>query len=586
MRIHFLLFFLSVCLSFASFGQLSKAPFPDLTGNETPTYEQLIVKYQELANQHNEIELYSMGESDYGLPIYLCVLNGAQDSIQTFEKARNSTTLLINNGIHPGEPDGINACLIWMEDWIKAGKNTKDMPVIGIIPAYNVGGMINRSSSSRANQEGPEEYGFRGNAQNLDLNRDFIKMDSKNMFAFAKIFHGLDPDVFIDTHVSNGADYQYTLTYIASVKERMAPSMAKITHDEFLPFLTESLKKKKVDMISYVNLKKDVPEKGMAIFNDLPRYAMGYGALFNTMSFTIETHMLKSFPNRTQATLDFLKCTIVWMSEHSKELEKAREDAIVYDLKTLKFPFNYELTDEVDSILFKGYEHTYPISEVTGLKRLKYHRDRPFEKNIPFFQSYEPRDSVDVPDYYVVGRQCTDVIERLKANGVEMETLSGDFETYQIHQFRVAKFKSLEKPYEGHFLHSGVSVDEVPIVEQFQPMLKPGGDMIISTHGANKAKRRFIVSVLEPEMPDSYFAWNFFDSYVQQKEYFSSYVFEDKAVEILAEDEELRYWFEKKKKEDAEFAKSAWAQLYFIYQHSEFYEPTHNCLPVFTINDL
>ncbi len=540
MRIHFLLFFLSVCLNFASLAQLSKPPFPDLKGNETPTYEQLIVKYQELADQHEEIELYSMGESDYGLPIYLCVLNGAQDSIQTFEKARNSTTLLINNGIHPGEPDGINACLIWIEDWIKAGKNTKDMPVIGIIPAYNVGGMINRSSSSRANQEGPEEYGFRGNAQNLDLNRDFIKMDSKNMFAFAKIFHGIDPDVFIDTHVSNGADYQYTLTYIASVKERMAPSMAKITHDEFLPFLTKSLKRKKVDMISYVNLKEDVPEKGMSIFNDLPRYAMGYGALFNTMSFTIETHMLKSFPDRTQATLDFLKCTIVWMSEHSKELEKAREDAIMYDLQTLKFPFNYELTDEVDSILFKGYEHTYPISEVTGLKRLKYHRDRPFEKNIPFYQSYEARDSVIIPDYYVVGRQCTDVIERLKANGVEMETLSGDFETYQIQQFRVATFKSLEKPYEGHFLHLGVNVDEVPIVEQFQPMLKPGGDVIISTRGANRAKRRFIVSVLEPEMPDSYFAWNFFDSYVQQKEYFSSYVFEDKAMEILAEDEELR----------------------------------------------
>ncbi|NVK66164.1 MAG: hypothetical protein HWE22_16355 [Flavobacteriales bacterium] len=582
MRIHLHLFILSVCLSFVSSAQLSKPPFPNLKGNETPTYEQLIIKYQELANQHDEIELYSMGESDYGLPIYVCVLNGAQDSIQTFEKARNSTTLLINNGIHPGEPDGINACLIWIEDWINAGKNTKNMPVIGIIPAYNVGGMINRSSSSRANQEGPEEYGFRGNAQNLDLNRDFIKMDSKNMFAFAKIFHGLDPDVFIDTHVSNGADYQYTLTYIASVKERMAPSMAKITHDEFLPFLTKSLEKKDVDMISYVNLKEDVPEKGMSIFNDLPRYAMGYGALFNTMSFTIETHMLKAFQDRTQATLDFLKCTIVWMSEHSKNLEKARKDAFSYDAATLKFPFNYELTGKVDSIPFKGYEHTYPISEVTGLKRLKYHRDRPFEKNIPFYQTYVAKDTVTIPDYYVIGQQCTDVIERLKANGVEMNVLNGDFETYQIDQFRVVTFKSLEKPYEGHFLHSKISVEKVPIVEQFQPMLK-AGDILVST---NQPARRFIVSVLEPEMPDSYFAWNFFDSYVQQKEYFSSYVFEDKAVEILESDPELKKQFEKKKEEDQTFRENAWAQLYYIYQHSEFYEPTHNRLPVFTMMDL
>ena len=224
-----LLYFLISLISFVSMAQLE--------GNTTPTYLELIDRYRKLASDHKEIELYAMGQSDYGLPIYVCILNGAQDSIKTFEKARQTTSLMINNGIHPGEPDGINACLIWIEDWIAAGKSTKHLPVIGIIPSYNVGGTINRSSSSRANQDGPEEYGFRGNAQNLDLNRDFIKMDSKNMFAFAKIFHALDPDLFIDTHVSNGADYQYTLTYISSVKERMAPSMAEITYKSFIPFI-------------------------------------------------------------------------------------------------------------------------------------------------------------------------------------------------------------------------------------------------------------------------------------------------------------------------------------------------------------
>ena len=188
-------------------------------GNTSPSYPDLIKIYIDLAEKNTEIELYNMGQSDFGLPIYLCIINGAQDSIKSFDKARESTTLLINNAIHPGEPDGVNACLIWINDWILAGKKTKNLPVIGIIPAYNVGGMMIRSSSSRANQDGPEEYGFRGNTQNLDLNRDFIKMDSRNMFTFAKIYHGLDPDVFIDTHVSNGADYQYTLTYIASIRE-------------------------------------------------------------------------------------------------------------------------------------------------------------------------------------------------------------------------------------------------------------------------------------------------------------------------------------------------------------------------------
>lgn len=579
MRIQNLFVALSLCLSWITFGQQNQVPFPDLMGNATPTYDQLIMKYRELARQHKEIELYAMGESDYGLPIYVCILNGAQDSTLTFEKARSTTTLLINNGIHPGEPDGINACLIWINDWIEAGKKTKNMPLIGIIPAYNVGGMINRSSSSRANQDGPEEYGFRGNAQNLDLNRDFIKMDSKNMFAFAKIFHGLDPDVFIDTHVSNGADYQYTLTYIASVKERMAPTMADLTHERFLPMLSEKLTKKKTELVSYVNLINDVPEKGMAIFNDLPRYSMGYASLFHTMSFTIETHMLKPFQQRTTATLNFLEITIDWMGKNATKIENAREAAFQYDAMNTKFPFNFELTDHKDSILFKGYEHSYPISEVTGLQRLKYHRDRPFEKYIPFFKTYEAKDSIEIPDYYLVGRQCVDVIERLKANGVEYAPFSLDELISDFEQYKVLSYKSLEKPYEGHFLHSNMKVEHVPLYGEFQPMIKEG-DIMVPT---NQRRRRFIVSVLEPEMPDSYFAWNFFDSYVQQKEYFSSYVFEDKAIEILAGDEELRFWFEKKKKEDAEFAKSSWSQLYFIYQHSEFYEPTHNRLPIFRI---
>ncbi|MDG1332574.1 MAG: M14 family zinc carboxypeptidase [Crocinitomicaceae bacterium] len=571
MRLHTLFLILCSSLSFLSNAQLD--------GNTTPTYLELIEIYSQLAADHDEIELYSMGESDYGLPIYVCVLNGAQDSTKTFEKARNSTTLMINNGIHPGEPDGINACLIWIEDWIKAGKNTKDMPVIGIIPSYNAGGMINRSSSSRANQEGPDEYGFRGNAQNLDLNRDFIKMDSKNMFAFAKIFHALDPDAFIDTHVSNGADYQYTLTYIASVKERMAPTMAEITHNEFVPYMTGNLARQDIDMISYVNLAEDVPEKGMSIFNDLPRYSMGYAALFNTMSFTIETHMLKAFNDRTQATLSFLKCTIVWMSENSDDLERARGDAFEYDQNLAKFPFNYQLTEQKDSILFKGFEHTFPISEVTGLKRLKYHRDQPFEKYIPFYQTYAPKNDLEIPDYYVIGRQCTDVIERLKANGVEFENGPFDASKYrdvEFEQYKMKSFKSSTRPYEGHFLHSKMEIDAVDPVKV---MIK-NGDLLVPT---NQRNRRFIVSVLEPEMPDSYFAWNFFDSYVQQKEYFSSYVFEDKAVELLAADPELKKSFEAKKAADKDFRENAYAQLYFIYQHSEFYEPTHNLLPLFRI---
>ena len=158
------------------------------SSNTSPSYDELIGYLKGVSETHGFIELYNMGKSDYGLPIYLCIVNGAQDSLQTFKKARKETTILFNNAIHPGEPDGINACLIWLEELIADRQLLESMPIVAFVPAYNVGGMLNRSSTSRANQNGPDFYGFRGNAQNLDLNRDFIKMDAKNSFVFTKLF--------------------------------------------------------------------------------------------------------------------------------------------------------------------------------------------------------------------------------------------------------------------------------------------------------------------------------------------------------------------------------------------------------------
>lgn len=541
-------------------------------GNTTPTYPELIKAYQNLANENKEIELYEMGQSDYGLPIYLCMINGAGDSTETMNKARTSTTILINNAIHPGEPDGVNACLIWINDWIKNGKDLKEMPVVAIIPAYNVGGMMNRSGTSRANQNGPEEYGFRGNAQNLDLNRDFIKMDSKNMYTFAKIYHALEPDVFLDTHVSNGADYQYTMTYIASVRERMAPAIGDLTHDDLIPFLSEFSTSKGFDLIPYVNLKEDVPEKGIVVFNDLPRYAMGYAALMNSISFTSETHMLKAFPQRVQATLTFIEGLVKWTSEHRSEIESARISAIKWEKNQAYYSYNYQVTDEMDSIRFKGFEYEYLKSPITERDRLKYFEDRPYDKMVPYYSHYQPGDSVRMPDYFVLGRQSKDVIDRLEANNIKMKKLESDT-TLKLVRYQIRDFSTSKRPYEGHFLHSKIErIQDTATVE-----LK-AGDLLIPTRQKN---RRFIMSVLEPSSPDSYFAWNYFDSYAQQKEHFSPYVFEDRALELLESDPELKAAFEKRRKLDREFGESSMDQLYFIYQRSEYFEPSFNILPVY-----
>jgi hypothetical protein len=555
---------LFLSLSFVTIGQQSS--------NQTLNYSELIKAYSELAKQHAEIELYAMGESDYGLPIYVCIVNGAQDSIKSFEKARNSTTLLINNAIHPGEPDGVNACLSILNDWINNGKQTRGAPVLAIIPAYNVGGMMVRSGTSRANQNGPEEYGFRGNAQNLDLNRDFVKMDSKNMFTFAKIYHALEPDIFIDTHVSNGADYQYVVSYIASVKERMAPGLSELMHQKMLPFLKSQFKTKEIDLIPYVDLKDETPESGIQVFNDLPRYSMGYAAMMNSISFTIETHMLKPFDERVAATKEFIIQTIQWATANSIEIEKERENALKWERDLKGFEFNFQLTEKKDSILFKGFEFSRPISEVTGLPRLKYHQDRPYEKYVPFYKTYVAKSKSHIPDFFILGGQNEEVVKRLKANQFKFEVLTKDT-VIQLGSVRIDNYETVKKPYEGHYLHSDVSSNISLSVVKFKK-----GDILIPTQQRNK---RFLVSLMESKSEDSYFNWNFFDSYIQQKEYFSPYVFEDQAVEILKNNLPLKEEFEAKKKRDPEFAKSEWNQLYFIYSRSKYFEPSLNLLPIF-----
>jgi hypothetical protein len=545
------------------------------SGNSSPTYLQLISHLQKIDRAHREIELYAMGDSDYGLPIYLCVINGAGDSTKTFEKAKEQTTILINNAIHAGEPDGINACLIWLDQWIAKGKPTKDLPVIAFIPAYNVGGMMNRNSTSRANQNGPDEYGFRGNAQNLDLNRDFIKMDSENAFTFAKIFHALNPDVFVDTHVSNGADYQYTLTYISSMKERLAPSMKKITYEKLLPWMNVNLKKDGWDLFPYVELKGETPEDGLYAFNDLPRYAMGYATLFHAISFTTETHMLKPFPQRVQSTLAFLNRLIEYTASNAKEIELARKASIDYWNEQSIYKFNYELTEIKDSVLFKGYTFSKPISEVTNLPRLKYHTDEPFEKYIPWYGTYEAKSTQEIPDFIVVSRQSKRVLERLVANKIDMSTIKKDTLIVLLKE-KVFAFDSPTKPYEGHYYHSKMQ----SAIKQDTLFLKPGDVVIPTTQFA----RPYLLATCLASSEDSYFRWNFFDSYLQQKEYFSAYVFEDKAIDILKEKPWLKDELERLKANDQSVQQSPWEQLFFIYKNSDMFEETVNVLPIFYLN--
>ncbi|GAA4281427.1 M14 family metallopeptidase [Gaetbulibacter aestuarii] len=548
--------------------------FEKSQGTQTATYKETIAYYKHLAEYYPEIKIQTIGETDSGKPLHLVTYN--PDSQFNYEIIReNKRILLINNGIHPGEPDGIDATMMFFRDLangtIKAPKKT----VLATIPIYNVGGSLNRNSFSRTNQNGPESYGFRGNARNYDLNRDFIKSDTKNARSFAKIFHLVQPDVFIDNHVSNGADYQYTLTHLFTQHNKLGGDLGPYLHHKMMPELIEKLKKKKLIITPYVNVFNQVPENGFSQFFDSPRYSTGYTTLFNSFGMMVETHMLKPYKQRVEGTYELMKSMLEITEEDGKEISDLRAKAYKNYTVGKSYPLQWEVdTTKSTTLQFEGYEGTFIKSDVTGFKRLKYNRSKPFTKPVKYQDYFKPTASVSIPKAYVIPQGWFNVIDLLKLNKIKMRTMMQDT-TITVESYRIAQYETGNKAFEGHYPHKNTVVHKSTKTVTFR-----AGDIIVPT---NQNGVRYILETLEPEAVDSFFNWNFFDTILQQKEGFSPYVWEDKAAQLLAENDSLKMAFETLKTTDSTFAKNWYAQLDWLHKHSKYYEKAHLQYPIYRI---
>ncbi len=545
--------------------------FENGNGNQTANYSQTIGYYQILDHNFESVKMLEGGLTDSGELLHYVIF----DPANTFVKGENRCVIMINNGIHAGEPDGIDATMMLFRDLatgkVKAPKNT----ILVAIPVYNIGGMLNRNSTTRVNQNGPEEYGFRGNARNYDLNRDFIKSDSRNMRSFANIFHRFDPEFFIDNHVSNGADYQYALTYIMTQHNKLGRSLGKYMNEKLLPEIVLGLKKKKVESIPYVNVWHGTPDKGYAQFMDYPRYATGYASLFNTIGFTVETHMLKKYSDRVYATYDFMLASLEAVDKNAAEIKNARklefENYLAGEKYTLKWVID---SSKVEKIAFLGYEGIIRKSDATTGDRLYYDRKKPFNKKIEFYKEYKPTLEVSIPKAYIIPKGWWNVIERLKANQIEMIPLNADTQI-EVESYRIADYKTSASAYEGHYPHHSTKVQTSKVKMKFGD-----GDFYVPT---NQKGLKYLLETLEPQAADSFFNWNFFDAILQQKEGFSDYVFEDTAAKMLKDDPKLKNAFETRLKSDQEFAKNPESQLDWIYKNSAHYEKAHLQYPVYRV---
>lgn len=541
--------------------------------NKSFTWDETIHYYKLLDKKYKKAWLVEQGTTDIGKPLHLFFMYGGKNFKRDVIENKSVPVLLVMNGIHPGEPDGIDASLIWA-DWILSNndsllKNT----CICIIPVYNIDGALNRSCCSRVNQDGPEQYGFRGNAKNLDLNRDFIKMDTRNTESFVRLFQWLQPDLFIDTHVSNGADYQYTFTLLTTQKNKLETGVSEYLYSYLLPLANDHMAQKGWPVAPYVNGFSEIPDSGLVAFYDSPRYSTGYAALFNTPGFVLETHMLKPYPKRVESTLEFLKFASLFMQKNGNDLKAIRKKADIKISQELFTGVNFKVDkSKVSQIEFRGYEAGYKTSLVTGKERLFYDTNKPYTKKISMLWDYVCTDSTKKPVYYLIPQAWTTIIEKLEINGVKLDRLQAD-QTIIVKGYKVLAYQSSPTPYEGHHVKKNVKLEEITIERQFYK-----GDVMVKT---GTRYDRFLATVLEPVCNDSYFFWGFYDSMLQQKEWFSDYVWEDKAYEILENDERLRYDFQKQKLQDTAFANDSWEQLYFIYKRSPYFEARYMEYPVY-----
>jgi hypothetical protein len=567
-----LLFFLTPLLLKAQKVNVTRKFYTD-----TKTYDQVIADFAAIDKGSEIASMSTAGMTDSGKPLHVFVLSKDKTFTPESAEINGKCVIMINNAIHAGEPDGVDASYELVKNYTQRPDMLPNNVVLVIIPIYNIDGYLNRGSYSRANQNGPEQYGFRGNAKNLDLNRDFIKADAQNTIAFEQIFQQWKPDILIDNHVSDGADYQYTMTLIATQRNKLNSIVAKYMDTKLVPGIYADMARIGNPICPYVETMGETPESGIVGFLETARFATGYAALFNCIGFVPETHMLKAYNDRVWATFDLMNVIVARAGTDAAEIVEAHRRADEDVKNADSFPMGWELdTTKYDVIDFKGYESSHIISKISGLPVLKYDHKKPYTKQIKYYNTYKPNLVVLKPQMFIVPQAWTEVIFRLQLNGVEMKRLQRDT-ILRAGYYHIDKYNSPEQPYESHYLHRGTETSFRMMDGRFYK-----GDYVILL---NQVANRYIMEVLDPRFEDSFFAWNFFDGILNQKEWFSDYVFDEKAEQILKDNPEVKKELDSARVADPALAKSHWLQMNFIYQRSVYKEDSHLLYPVARLDE-
>lgn len=549
----------------------------------TANYEETMKFFQMLDEQSEYADLFDFGISHQFREMKCLLVTKENRGVIEFNlsnglKPTQKPLVLIINGIHSGEIEGKDASMILLREILitKEKEYLLDSLNLLVIPIFNVDGHERKSKYNRINQNGPEEMGWRTNALNLNLNRDWMKADAVEMQAMLTLVSTWLPDFIIDTHTTNGADYQYEITYQVEKYQNIYSETATFLKSEFVPFLISEVEKKGYPIFDYVALKdwNKGLEYGLIDWVTPPRLSTGYFAVQNRPALLVETHMLKPYKNRVYSTKAVLETTLEFIHNNSTKIIDlnfyADESAISeYYQKDKYFPLKFQLTDKYDEVDFKGFEYYKEFSPISGTERLVY-TNKPKDLKLKFYRYHKVVDSVRVPRFYFIPIEYQELVKRMQFHGIEVNTTARDT-VMEFKRYRFKNVKFSQAPYEGRFIPSFE-------VEEFKEnVFIPKGTFVVST---NQRTLRIITHLLEPKSDDSFVKWGFMNSIFEQKEYYESYVLEKLAEEMLKNDNKLKEEFENRLKNDEEFRNSPNQRLNFFYKKSPYWDKNLNVYPI------
>jgi murein tripeptide amidase MpaA len=546
----------------------------------TPDYAQTVAYLERLAAadpQRLRIENFGTTGEGRDLKIAIASKDGTFDPERIHASGR--AVVLVQNSIHAGEMDGKDACLALLRDLLRDPASTPllDRVVLVIIPVYNIDGHERRSAFSRINQNGPELSGWRANGTNLNLNRDYMKADAPETRAFLRMFHRWRPDFFVDNHVTDGADFQYDVTFLIDDTPDVVPATARWVRGSVTPELVRQVNASgHLAFPAPVFLVDDTdPSRGLAFHPNPPRYATGRMILEGRPGLLVELHMLKDYRTRVtgnrailQALLDVLNHEADTLIALNRAADAAASRLGSDGPRAEPFPLAVGAGGPSATVEFRGYTYTRSPSEVSGATWIRYGRT-PWNTRLPM-ETGTVTVTVPPPAGYIVPPQWTAVIDVLDAHGVRIRRTSAEW-TGAVERYRCSEMRWQTPPFEGrHPIFHGEGAGSAPgrfgrCVRSTETLTFPARSAVVAL---DDRLARVAIHWLEPEAPDSALRWGFFDPIFEQKETGEAYVLELRAREQLAQDPALKLEFERRLREDAAFAASATARLDFFYDRS------------------